>query len=103
MDHYEHVMDSDNCTMALDTPGFPRLLWDLLRSLGGSRPPRYVAREYTKHSFPRCWATVTVLANDAEDWQPFTVKAKGTVCGFTIEAVTLKALAEAEEQSDDQC
>ena len=94
MAHYDHTAaDGTRCTTALDKPGFPLLLWDLLQHLGCDTPPRYVTLQRERCEIDRCKATVVIHPNPRGDWDELTFSAKGILHDDAVELVAMDALA----------
>jgi hypothetical protein len=65
-------------TDALHWEGFPRLLWESLRSFFYTKPPQYDAMEYQEEGVRRCRVKMTIPQHPfCSQWQPIEVDVMG--------------------------
>jgi hypothetical protein len=80
-------------TNALHWEGFPRLLWESLRSLSYTEPPQYDAVEYQEEGVRRCGVRMTILQHPfRSQWQPIDVNVVGHRIVDTVEGAALEAI-----------
>jgi hypothetical protein len=80
-------------TNALHWEGFPRLLWESLRSFLYTEPPQYDAMEYQEEGVRRCRVRMTIPQHPfRSQWQPIEVDVVGHRIVNTIEGAALEAI-----------
>jgi hypothetical protein len=80
-------------TDALHWEGFPRLLWESLRSLLYTEPPQYDAVEYHEEGVCRCQVRMTIPQHPfRSQWQPIEVDVMGYRIVDSIEGAALEAI-----------
>jgi hypothetical protein len=80
-------------TNALHWEGFPRLLWESLRSLLYTEPPQFDVVEYQEKGVRRCRVRMTIPQHPfRSQWQPIEVNVVGHRIVDTIEGATLEAI-----------
>jgi hypothetical protein len=80
-------------TNALHWEGFPRLLWESLRSFLYTEPPYYDAVEYQEEGVRRCRVRMTIPQHPfRSQWQPIKVDMVGYRIVDTIEGAALEAI-----------
>ncbi|PVH34075.1 hypothetical protein PAHAL_8G132600 [Panicum hallii] len=80
-------------TNALHWEGFPRLLWESLRSFLYTEPPQYDAVEYQDEGVRRCRVRMTIPQHPfRSQWQPIEVDVVGHRIVDTIEGAALEAI-----------
>ena len=90
MTHYDYTAaNGTRCTTALDKPGFPMLLWDLLQHLGCTMPPCYITLQRQHCQLDRCKATVVIYPYPKGDWDERTFRVKGTLHDDAVELAAM--------------
>jgi hypothetical protein len=80
-------------TNALHWEGFPRLLWESLRSFDYTEPPQYDAVEYQEEGVHQARVRMTILQHPfRSQWQPIEVIVMGYRIVDTIEGAALEAI-----------
>jgi hypothetical protein len=80
-------------TNALHWEGFPRLLWESLRSFGYTDPPQYDAMEYQEEGVYRARVRMTIPQHPhRSQWQPIEIEVMGYRIVDTIEGAALEAI-----------
>jgi hypothetical protein len=80
-------------TNALHWEGFPRLLWESLRSFCYTEPPQYDAVEYQEEGVRRCQVRMTIPQHPfCSQWQPIEVDVVGYRIVDMIEGAALEAI-----------
>jgi hypothetical protein len=80
-------------TNALHWEGFPRLLWESLRSFLYTEPPQYDAVEYQEEGVRRCRVRMSIPQHPfRSQWQPIEVDVVGHRIVDTIEGAALEAI-----------
>jgi hypothetical protein len=80
-------------TNALHWEGFPRLLWESLRSFDYTEPPQYDAVEYQEEGVHRARVRMTIPQHPfRSQWQPIEVVVMGYRIVDTIEGAALEAI-----------
>jgi hypothetical protein len=80
-------------TNALHWEGFPRLLWESLRSLLYTEPPQYDAVEYQEEGVRRCRVRMAIPQHPfRSQCQPIEVDVVGHHIVDTIEGAALEAI-----------
>jgi hypothetical protein len=80
-------------TNALHWEGFPRLLWESLRSFGYTDPPQYDAVEYQEEGIYRARVKMTIPQHPHHSqWQPIEIEVMGYRIVDTIEGAALEAI-----------
>jgi hypothetical protein len=80
-------------TNALHWEGFPRLLWESLRSFCYTEPPQYDAVEYQEEGVHRARVRMTISQHPfRSQWQPIEVNMMGYRIVDTIEGAALEAI-----------
>jgi hypothetical protein len=80
-------------TNALHWEGFPRLLWESLRSFGYTDPPQYDAMEYQEEGIYRARVKMTIPQHpQRSQWQPIEIEVMDYRIVDTIEGAALEAI-----------
>jgi hypothetical protein len=80
-------------TNALHWEGFPRLLWESLRSFCYTEPPQYDVVEYQEEGVHRARVRMTIPQHPfRSQWQPIEVNMMGYQIVDTIEGAALEAI-----------
>jgi hypothetical protein len=92
---FQHLWDPAGHlhTNALHWEGFPRLLWEPLRSFCYTEPPQYDAVEYQEKGIHRARVRMTIPQHPfRSQWQPIEVDVMGYRTVDTIEGAALEAI-----------